>query len=257
MNSIKATAGGVVPVVIINPNLAFACNHVSLPFNKIVCLTKNGLPYPTENKWHRFQLKDGSVAEDAQSNFSVRDVIQVAQNSDGVFFQTYRSFPVEAIEPVAQAKLGDTVIIVSNRTKTEVFAKVTNVAKGAGYFGTDYKAYSGDSGSIVKDVNGVFLGFVSSQIVDGTVVVGSTVVVPETGIVTTPNQTVVAPNPNQPQPGTSTPTLPVTTTPPVVFNPQLPVTNEFEKGIVAGKQALALEIKTTLDALQRKLNSLL
>lgn len=256
MNSIKALAGGVVPVVVINPNLVFACAHVTNPFSGAITLSKEGAPYPTQPQWHRFNLKDGSVTEENQSTFTVRDTITVSQNGDGVFYQTYRSLPVEAVEFVAAVKIGDTVVVESNRTKTSHTAKVINVSKGNGYLSTDYKAYSNDSASLVKDTNGNFVGFISAQLTGNNgSVEGSIVVVPETGVEA--GGTPMAPNPNQPQIGNPTPTLPVVTPPPTPSVPDVLVISDFDKGFAAGKKSLAQALKAKVDDLSSTLNSFL
>lgn len=256
MNSIKALAGGVVPVVVINPNLVFACAHVTNPFSGAITLSKDGAPYPTQPQWHRFNLKDGSVTEENQSTFTVRDTVTVSQNGDGVFYQTYRSLPVESIEIVAAVKIGDTVVVESNRTKTSHTAKVINVSKGNGYLSTDYKAYSNDSASLVKDTNGNFVGFISAQLTGNNgSVEGSIVVVPETGIEA--GGTPVAPSPNQPQIGTPAPTLPVVTPPAPSSVPDVLVISDFDKGFAAGKKSLAQALKAKVDDLSSTLNALL
>jgi hypothetical protein len=250
MNSIKAAASGVVRVLVINPNLVFACKHATNAFANSIALSKDERQYPVTPQWHRFEKKDGQIIEEDQATFTVRDTIQ-AFPGDGVFFQTYRSLPVEAAETIARPNIGDTVLVESMTQKTVVQAKVTAVNPGTGYISTDYKAQQGDSNSLVTDASGNAVGFVSAQILsaDGTQSVGSRIVVPETGIAVVPGNTVVAPNPNQPQPGTTAPTLPVTpvVTPP--YAPTLPSVS-FAEGVAFGKKSLAIELSPKLAEVQ-------
>lgn len=226
MNKIKATASGVVPVVVINPNLVFACAHIANPFSGAITLTLNGIPYPELAQWHRFTRKDGTIAEDSQQNFSVRDVVS-AISGDGVFYETYRSMPVEAIEPIAIAKLGDQLVVESRRLGRAVTAKVLSVEKRTGFIGTDFIAESGDSGSVVTDSHGVFVGFVSAKSD-----FGSLVVIPDFGVDLS-GTTPVAPNPNQPQVGTPEPTLEA----------------EYARGFGDGKKSAENDIKKKLEGL--------
>lgn len=257
MNSIKAAASGVVRVLVINPNLVFACKHATTVFANSITLTKDSKQYPATPQWHRYEKKDGQVIEEDQATFTVRDTIQ-AFPGDGVFYETYRSMPVEAAEVIARVNVGDPVFVESMAQKTTVQAKVTAVNTGTGYITTDYKAQEGDSNSLVNDANGNAVGFVSARILsaDGTQSVGSRIVVPETGVVVVPSNPVVAPNPNQPQPGTGAPTLPVTpvVTPP--FTPTLPSVS-FTEGVAFGKKALAAELSPKLAEVQTLLKAIL
>jgi hypothetical protein len=259
MNSIKAVAGSTVPVAVLTPNLVFACSHVTWPFSDVISLSKDDQPYPTETKYLRFTKADGTLVEERQDNFNVKDKIYVIQGGDGVFYQTWRNMPVEAIEKVKVVKVGEKVVVESRRTKTDVEATVTKVGVADGTISTDYKAHSGDSGSKVKDVDGNFVGFVSAQIIPsgGVTVEGSVVVVPETGILGITFETAIHPSENDVQDGSKEPTLPQPVPAPVPVEPGILVVSNFDTGFIAGKKALALELKGKLDELTRLVNTFL
>jgi hypothetical protein len=176
MNKVTARIGPV-PVIILTSTDAFASKHVSEAFTTIT-LEKDGQPYlPNGPGFFRYRTSDTVEMEDSLENFAVR---QRTASGDSVLLSGYRTFPTEAIEPVARVKVGDAVKIVCRATGNVVVANVLAVERET--ISVDYYPMSGDSGSVVTDMDGMFVGFVSGRIPN----VGVVIIPPDTSMIAFP-----------------------------------------------------------------------
>lgn len=237
MNSIQAYCGPV-RVVVVGPNLVFACEHSVRAFAQAVSLVKDNTSYPATVSYLRFNLDNGAVTEEPNNVFTVQKKVN-GVTEDGVFLKTYRSFPAEAVETLARVKVGDKVIVESKVTKTSVEAQVHYIVPESGYIQINYHPPDGDSSSIVRTVSGEFVGFVSARFS----INGETkcqVVVPESvpGNVNAPADVAPVPAPT-PTPTSSTESA------------------EYQRGFRAGQKQVSVEVFKQLNPLAAGLPDLM
>lgn len=212
MNPISAWLGPNRVIILTNTD-AFGAKHVTDVFTTL-SLVKDDAPYqPDGPKWVRFTDNNGQPAENLISDWSIRT--RFANGLDGVLLSPFRQYPNEAVEPVASAKVGDTVLVYSKaHGGSPVSATVQSLDENY-TIRTSYQAISGDSGSLVTTPDGVFVGFVSAAYQNG-----SAISVPPL------------------------PSVPVVLPPPVVVPPPvLPVISPeaaaYARGVIDGKRQAA------------------
>lgn len=255
MSTIKSFCGPV-GVVVVGPNLVFACEHAARSFAQAVSLYKDNAPLPVTG-YHRFPLTNGVTTEEPSNVFTVKEHVRgVAE--DGIFYRTYRDFPAETLETVSKVNVGDEVLVESRAARTVSRARVSYVFANSGYVQLDYAPLDGDSGSFVRTLEGNFVGFISSRSSqDG--LVKANIVVPESIPVTVPSAPVV-PAPVVPAPVVTGPTGPTGPNLPVVTGPTDPTNNggaEFQRGVRAGQKQVAIEAFQALNPLAAALPDLM
>lgn len=255
--NIVANAGPV-PVVVIGPNMVFGATHVVTPFSTVT-LTLDGKPYVPAGSpdWVKYKDEKGVEHEAHASNFDI--YMRTPLANDRLFANTYRTFPKEAQQAIAVMKVGDKIFVESRHRGATVQANVTAINDGL-YLVSDYPAlgespnHPGDSASIVRDANGVFVGYVSYTVQDpGKDPTGSVIIIPGLSVAlkdTTP----VAPAPPAPPVAGTTPTG---TPPPPVATGEVapllpPVTTDeaYNNGVKDGRAQVTSELKTALAPLR-------
>lgn len=190
MNPIKATMDGN-PVAIISRSMAFGAFHVAQ--GKSLELRKDGEPYVPigRSAWEKTLDWDGTTeVSDRGGNFRLRPPEKLGR--DAALFTVVdpgRMFPDEAIEESVAPKLNQSVVIDSKISPTPYQAKVVSIDQANFLIGVDVEFHEGESGAVVHDLQGRFVGFVSTP--------GGGITVPNLGGLagTTP-----APRPPQPIP---------------------------------------------------------
>lgn len=238
MNTIQARMGdasNAARAIIISPQSAFTSRHVTESVTTI-CLSKDGQEYrPNNLGWVAWKDRDGVTREDAEPNYSI--LLRSELGLDISQLSPSRQFPLEAVEPLATVKAGDTVEIESRALGRNVTAKVIRGTPDEQWtVELDYVPSSGDSCSLVT-LNGVFVGLVSAASPGGCLVSVPPIEPLAPGAVRHEGQDDPVPEP-----------IAVPTNPTSPYTPPAGSTPEFKAGVLWGLRKVSAELQAALAA---------